>query len=89
MRDYQALVTFTAEEQFLIDKTRNLIKAVSEVEVVANPKMKQKDSQDSSPCLKMRKLDPDEQVLSNTLDDDWVCLDARRVLKMSGREVIL
>ena len=81
-------LTFTAEEQFLIDKIRNLIKDVSEVEVVANPKMKQEDSRDSSPRPKMRKLDPDEQVLSNTLDNDWVRLDAHRVLKTSEREVI-
>ena len=82
-------LTFTTEEQFLIDKIRNVIKDVSEVEVVANLKMKQEDSRDSSPRPKMRKLDPDEQVLSNTHDNDWVRLDAHRVLKTSERDVIL
>ena len=71
---------YIADEQLLIDKIINLI---SEVELIVNVIPKKKE--DDSPPLKMRKLDPGGQVLS----DDWVRLDACRVLTMSAREIIV
>ncbi len=74
---FPCTLTFIADEQFLIDKIINLISEV--VNVI--PKKKEDDSLP----LKVRKLDPGGQVLS----DDWVRLDACRVLTMSEREIIV
>ncbi len=67
---------YIADEQFLIDKITNLI---SEVELIVNVIPKKKE--DDSPPLKMRKLDPGGQVLS----DDWVRLDIDNECKGNHR----
>ena len=93
------LLTFTAEEQSLIDKISNHIRHVEKV-VCCTPQedkseeQAKEESQDCSPQPKVIRLDlshsdDDQAGLLNWDDEEWVRLDARNVLKISEKEVVL